>query len=49
MDGASLASAPHAVICDACSAQGPFLMPGTDGQENLTEAQARVAWNCRST
>jgi hypothetical protein len=40
--------APRAVICDACSAQGPFILPGTDGEPTDTEARARVAWNCRS-
>jgi len=40
--------APRAIVCDACSAQGPFIVPGTDGEPTDTNAKARVAWNCRS-
>lgn len=36
-----------AVLCQVCSAQGPFLHPVT-AEECLTEAEARVAWNCRA-
>lgn len=36
-----------AVLCQVCLAQGPLLNPVTaDGC--ATEAQARVAWNCRA-
>jgi hypothetical protein len=40
--------APRAIVCDACSAQGPFIVPGTDGELTDTNAKARVAWNSRT-
>ena len=48
VDGAAFAGAARkAVMCERCSTQGPFVHPVTR-DDNITEAQARVAWNCRS-
>ena len=46
-DPGDVVDPPRAVICEACSAQGPFIDPNT-GEECTTEAAARVAWNSRA-
>lgn len=46
IDADRVGGGKRAVVCSACSAQGPFINPAT-GEDNLTEAAARVAWNCR--